>query len=56
MHLYQPAIAYRVHTGERSGAIVFAGTNPPNGAVIYYYFKKAPKEEVKIEILDAAAA
>jgi len=56
MHLYQPATAYRVHTGEAPARWVFTGKNPPNGAVIYYYvqMKKAPKQEVKIEILDAA--
>jgi hypothetical protein len=32
---------------------VFAGQNRPAGAVIYYYLKQAPKQEVKIEILDA---
>lgn len=55
MHLYQPATAYRVHMGEAPARFTFTGKNPPNGAVIYYYFKKAPKqEEVTIEILDAA--
>jgi photosystem II stability/assembly factor-like uncharacterized protein len=59
VHLYQPAIAYRVHTGEAPARLPFAGKNPPNGAVIYYYLKEAPKpaqEEVKIEILDAAGS
>jgi photosystem II stability/assembly factor-like uncharacterized protein len=60
MHLYQPATAYRVHTGEAPAKLFFAGTNPPNGAVIYYYLKQAPKpemkQEVKIEILDAAGS
>jgi photosystem II stability/assembly factor-like uncharacterized protein len=61
MHLYQPATAYRVHAGEARARLVFAGKNPPNGAVIYYYVKKAPKQEVKndevkIEILDAAGS
>ena len=57
MHLYQPASAYRLHSGESeetSPRSAFTGKNPPSGAVIYYYFKKAPKEEVKIEILDAS--
>jgi photosystem II stability/assembly factor-like uncharacterized protein len=58
MHLYQPATAYRVHSGEAPSHLAFAGRNPPNGAVIYYYMKQAPrpelKQEVKIEILDAA--
>jgi photosystem II stability/assembly factor-like uncharacterized protein len=54
VHLYQPASAYRTHSGEAPAHLFFAGKNPPSGAVIYYYFKKAPKQEVKIEILDAA--
>jgi photosystem II stability/assembly factor-like uncharacterized protein len=53
-HLYQPATAYRVHTGEAPTHFSFAGKNPPTGAVIYFYLKQAPKQEVKIEILDAA--
>jgi photosystem II stability/assembly factor-like uncharacterized protein len=53
-HLYQPATVYRLHTGEAPAKSSFAGTNPPNGAVIYYYVKQAPKQEVKIEILDAS--
>ena len=64
MHLYQPATAYRVHTIPKSGdapaRLAFAGKNPPNGAVIYFYLKQAPKpelkQEVKIEILDAAGS
>ncbi len=54
VHLYQPATAYRVHTGEAPARALFAGQNPPTGAVIYYYLKQAPKQEVKIEILDEA--
>ena len=58
MHLYQPAIAQRVHTGDSPPHLSFAGKNPPNGAVIYFYLKHASKpemkQEVKIEILDAA--
>jgi hypothetical protein len=54
MHLYQPATAFRVHIGESPARFVFTGKNPPNGAVIYYYVKAEPKQEVKIEILDAA--
>jgi hypothetical protein len=29
------------------------GENPPAGAILYYYLKAAPKDEIKIEILDA---
>ena len=58
VHLYQPATAYRIHSGESPTHLSFAGKNPPNGAVIYYNLKQAPKaelkQEVKIEILDAA--
>ncbi|MGD0417467.1 MAG: hypothetical protein ABSA80_19070 [Terriglobales bacterium] len=66
VHLYQPATAYRVHTGEAPSRLPFTGKNPPNGAVIYFYLKQAPKpevkqeakktDEVKIEILDAAGS
>ena len=65
MHLYQPATAYHVRThtedaGDTSPRMAFAGKNPPNGAVIYFYLKQAPKpelkQEVKIEILDAAGS
>jgi hypothetical protein len=56
MHLYQPATAYRVHAEEGPSRHTFNGQNPPNGAVIYFYFPKAPKEEVKIDILDAAGS
>src|SRR5713101_1662200 len=56
MHLYQPGTAYRVHTGEVPPRALFTGQNPPAGAVIYFYLKQAPKQEVKIEILDAAGS
>ena len=48
-----------VCAGAEAGCAVagrVCGENPPNGAVIYYYVKKAAKEEVKIEILDASGA
>jgi photosystem II stability/assembly factor-like uncharacterized protein len=53
-HLYQPATAYRVHIGDAPARALFTGQNPPTGAVIYFYLKQAPKQEVKIEILNAA--
>ena len=58
MHLYRPATAYRVHSGEGPSHFLFVGKNPPNGAVIYYYLKQAPKpeQEVKIEILDSSGS
>ncbi|HLB92450.1 MAG TPA: hypothetical protein VJK27_08935 [Terriglobales bacterium] len=58
VHLYQPATAYRIHMAESPSHLWFAGKNPPNGAVIYYNLRHAPKaelkQEVKIEILDSA--
>jgi photosystem II stability/assembly factor-like uncharacterized protein len=60
MHLYRPATAYRVHSGDAPAHLSFVGKNPPNGAVIYFYLKQSPKpelkQEVKIEILDAAGS
>jgi photosystem II stability/assembly factor-like uncharacterized protein len=60
VHLYKPATAYRLHTGEAPEKLSFDGKNPPNGAVIYFYLKQAPKpetkQEVKIEILDASGS
>ncbi|MFY9673563.1 MAG: hypothetical protein WAK13_03880 [Terriglobales bacterium] len=62
VHLYAPAVAYREHSGggeeAPGGRMAFNGKNPPNGAIIYYYVKKAPKdkEEVKIDILDASGS
>jgi len=60
MHLYRPATAYRVHSGDAPAHLSFVGKNPPNGAVIYFYLKQSPKpelkQEVKIEVLDAAGS
>jgi len=52
--LYKPTAALRLHLPdqvERRGPV---GDNPPPGAIINYYFKSAPKDEVKIEIIDAS--
>jgi len=60
VHLYKPATAYRIHTGEAPAKLFFDGKNPPNGAVIYFYLKQAPKpetrQEVKVEILDSTGS
>jgi len=58
-HLYTPSAAIRFHGGGRGGAggrggPVTTGENPPAGAMIYYYLRTAPKDEVTIEILDSA--
>jgi photosystem II stability/assembly factor-like uncharacterized protein len=53
MILYKPETALRLHLPdaiERRGPV---GDNPPPGAIIDYYFKTAPQDEVKLEIVDA---
>jgi photosystem II stability/assembly factor-like uncharacterized protein len=56
-HLFQPRPAYRFSGGGgRGGRPGAAGQNPPDGAIIYYMLKEAPKEkeEVSLELLDAS--
>jgi photosystem II stability/assembly factor-like uncharacterized protein len=51
--LYKPAVTYRMHWPEDYEKRQPVGANPPKGALLSYYFKSAPKGEVKLEILDA---
>jgi photosystem II stability/assembly factor-like uncharacterized protein len=54
MALYKPQTAVRLHLPtdiERRGPV---GDNPPPGAIFDYYFKNAPKDEVKLEIIDSS--
>ncbi|MBZ5582318.1 MAG: hypothetical protein LAQ30_08975 [Acidobacteriia bacterium] len=56
-YLYKPAQAVRVNP-EPFGGTPFPveepkAKNPPDGAIIDYYFKTAPEGEVTIEIVDA---
>jgi hypothetical protein len=54
VHLYTPAMAYRIHNPEDAPHHAeLVGTNPPSGAVIDFYVKTAPKGVSTIEILDA---
>ena len=53
MKLYDPQTAVRLHYPDEIDTHQAAGTNPPPGAIIDYYFKEAPKGEVTLEILDA---
>ena len=55
VYLFKPAPAYRFFGGgTRPGPL--AGQNPPNGAILYYVLKSAPKpsEEVTLELLDGS--
>jgi photosystem II stability/assembly factor-like uncharacterized protein len=51
--LFAPRPAYRVRFPDALDRRQPAGENPPPGAIIYYYLKSAPKDAVKLEILDA---
>ncbi|HEX6862779.1 MAG TPA: hypothetical protein VF414_08190, partial [Thermoanaerobaculia bacterium] len=58
-HLFEPAPAWRIGAGGFDPGAAAArnlGTNPPGGAVIYYFLDKAPAPEAakkaKLEILD----
>ncbi len=50
--LYQPQTALRLHYPEEFDRRQPVGENPPAGAMIDYYFKNAPKDEVTLDILD----
>jgi len=51
--LYQPQTAVRLHYPNEFDRRQPAGDNPPPGAIINYYLKTAPKDEVTLDILDA---
>jgi photosystem II stability/assembly factor-like uncharacterized protein len=53
IHLYKPPVMYRTWFAEFYDRHQPVGENPQHGAVISYYFKTAPKGEVKLEILDS---
>jgi photosystem II stability/assembly factor-like uncharacterized protein len=52
--LYQPETALRLHYPEEFDKRQPVGDNPPPGAIIDYYFKTTPKDEVTLDILDAS--
>ncbi len=54
--LYNPRTTYRLHWPEAFERRQPVAPNPPNGALIFYYFKTAPKDEVTLEILDSKGA
>src|SRR5467141_63084 len=51
--LYQPQTAIRLHSPDEVSKREPAGENPPSGAIIDYYFKQKPKDEVVLKILDS---
>jgi hypothetical protein len=52
--LYQPQTALRLRYPEEFDKRLPVGDNPPPGAMIDYYFKATPKEEVSLDILDSS--
>src|SRR5256714_4982304 len=52
MVLYQPQTALRLHYPTEFDKRQPVGENPPPGAMIDYYFKSAPKDEVTLDILN----
>ena len=54
VHLYAPAVAYRMHNSDEPAKPILVGLNPPPGAVIDFWLKEAPKGDVTVEILDAS--
>src|SRR5258708_1511726 len=52
--LYKPQLVLRLHLPDQVDRRGPVGDNPPPGAIVDYYFKTAPKEEVKLEILDGS--
>jgi photosystem II stability/assembly factor-like uncharacterized protein len=53
VHLFQPAPAYRTRGGGFFRARGAIGSNPPNGVIVDYSLKSAPKGDITMEILDA---
>ena len=53
MILYKPETALRIHYPDAIEHRGPVGDDAPMGAIIDYYFKAAPKDEVKLEIFDS---
>jgi photosystem II stability/assembly factor-like uncharacterized protein len=60
VHLFKPAVAYRMRPGSDQGTPyppeIPHGDNPPNGATLDYYLKADAKAPVTLEILDNSGA
>jgi hypothetical protein len=48
-HFFKPRATYRMHMARTRGSSP-CGQNPPNGALIFYSFPKAPEGEVRIQV------
>ncbi len=54
VYLYAPRLTYRTRIGHTPLRGRPLGENPPAGAILSYYLKSAPKDEITLEILDSA--
>jgi hypothetical protein len=52
-HLFTSRAATRTRTGHLRRRRYAIGENPPDGAILYYYFKEKPKDPAALELLDA---
>jgi photosystem II stability/assembly factor-like uncharacterized protein len=52
--LYTPAPTYRFNFPEAVDKRRPVGENPPNGLMVPYYLKEAPKDEITLNIFDSA--
>ncbi len=52
--LYTPQTALRLYYPDQVDRRGPAGDNPPPGVILDYYFKTAPRDEVKLEIFNSA--
>jgi len=51
-HLFKPQTATRTRSGHLNARRYAIGENPPDGAILYYSLKEAPKDPIKLELLD----
>jgi len=54
-HLFTPrdAVRFRGPSFVPARSLTGLGTNPPNGATVYFYVKQKPEEEATLDFLDA---
>src|SRR5206468_7889224 len=53
LHLYRPQTAMRLYGPAEAPKSPLSGQNPPTGAIFDFWLKQKPKDEVKVEVLDA---
>ncbi|HKF01563.1 MAG TPA: hypothetical protein VKB49_04590, partial [Candidatus Sulfotelmatobacter sp.] len=52
-HLFAPSTAVRTRIGHSNPRRYPVGENPPVGAILYYWIKETPKDNAKLELIDA---